>query len=177
MCVDCVRSAIGTRPADQSYCSYSNAAEQSTSPALWMSLWHPQPRCESVSHVASDWRWQRQRCSCVQTANLWPSLCWRGISSRSASHALLVTAAYRLFYILGFPTQVYRKALINAAGLFYTHSLISHMPQQKCITPVKLYWNFVCLLWCIMGIISKAGNNWRDVGQPQVAMHCNCHIF
>jgi len=28
-----------------------------------------------------------------------------------------------------------------------------------------------------MGIVIKANEDWRSIGQPQVAVHHNCHIF
>jgi len=34
--------------------------------------------------------------------------------------------------------------------------------------------------WCLVGLLIKAENDYRDVGRPSqvpVAMHCNCHLF
>jgi len=35
------------------------------------------------------------------------------------------------------------------------------------------------VLWCIRpaGLVILVQNDWRDVGQPQVAMHRHCRIF
>ena len=28
-----------------------------------------------------------------------------------------------------------------------------------------------------MGVVIKAKDDWHDVGQPYVAIYCNCHLF
>jgi len=88
--VVCVCPAISTWPIDQSNRPYSDTAEQSSSSAVWVSVWYTQPVSESITYFASDRWWQRQRCCYIQTADLRPCLRWRGMLSCYRSCALLM---------------------------------------------------------------------------------------